>query len=283
LKILAGIVTGFLGAIFVVAALQAIGIYPDPATIGALHIILWASIAIVFVRWRSIWTHPSIAAFFQTRAWQEASTSARVPEASTESAPHEADPESGPFVHGTNNKPASDEDAAPTDPGHGTSAPDEEFDDPRAPDTMGPQDTARTAVNRWIVLALAATTLLVLGAAAVGGFLGTEFAADRVAASTTTTLQEPDALDGEPSSRNDLTTAELVWCDRDTDTYYAMLRAVETLGFYDFTPTLGQWRDGSRGAAERLEYKLATWIEKEGEDEVDRMLAIACRAAFEGR
>ena len=69
---------------------------------------------------------------------------------------------------------------------------------------------------------------------------------------------------------------------RDRGTWFAVFRAVETLGFYDFSTSLYDYRDGESGTGDRLEADYERWAEQEGESERDRGVAIACRAAFSG-
>ena len=105
--------------------------------------------------------------------------------------------------------------------------------------------------------------------------LGAKIAIDGMATATSTTTTaafvETSAAQNEPASWDELTNAEKAWCARDRGTWFAVFRAVETLGFYDFSTSLYDDRDGELAQAigEQADGN-ERWAEQQGESERDR-------------
>lgn len=225
----------------------------DPAVVGGLHIVLWVLIAVAFARsgskTTSSETHPD-----------PTSTSAPTTDAEALSG-QDVVPEAGP--------PARPSDAEPS-----------------TPEVTGSHDVTRVDSTPTGAsskrAAMAAALLLLLGLVALSGFLGARYAVDR-AATTTTIPAIVTPADVDPNERDDLTNAEKVWCWRDAETLIAVISAANILGFYDFSANLQDARDGDADAVADLLNDVGRWADEEGEDEQDREMAIACRAAFSGR
>jgi len=166
---------------------------------------------------------------------------------------------------------------------------------------VSPDENARLSLVVKVTVAMVGLVVL-LGLVAVSGFLGAKFAMESMAtttstgapvppSSTTTTtihtktftaLETTSTTNAEPDRWRDLTNAEKAWCMRDNDTIFAFMRAVETLGFFEFSVNLHDFREGKRAAVKGLEADWERWEEEQGVTEKSRQMAVACRAAYEG-
>lgn len=250
-RILIGIVVGFVAATAATTAMSLVGL-GEPALIGGMHLVLWGVVA-----WR-------IAAKRQPEApVSPDESSSLAPAAGTEthhplrvSEGHHGDTEDS--VAGSREEPGANCDA------------------PQSKAALMPN--GRTSRRGRVALAVIGG-LMVVGASAGAAYFASQ-AAITAALATTTTLATTEA---EILAWEDLTDAERAWCSRDRQTFFAVLRAAEILGFHDFSANLFDYRDGESGSGDAVQADLDRWEQRDGAATQDRQLAIACRAAFEGR
>jgi hypothetical protein len=249
LRVVGGIVLGFLGATAAITALSFAGL-DDPAVVGTLHIVLWVLFAIGFTR----------------------NTTKTVKTGSTTTPTNNAESPRDQGVAAERYTPASLFEteataATPSEPPIGEH-------EGRTRKLSWPKATA-------VVISFAA----LLGTVALSGFLGAKYAVGQ--ASTTTTqvafLELSAPTEADPGSWNNLTNVEKVWCTRDRSTKFAMYWAARNLDLLEFSTNIIEYRDGDAAATEGLMADFERWSSQGKAGLVSHSLAIACRAAFAGR